>query len=34
VADLRNESEHLTNVTAYATALAMASMMRGKFENP
>jgi hypothetical protein len=33
VADLRNESEHLTNVTAYATALAMASMTRGRFEN-
>jgi hypothetical protein len=34
VADLSRESEHLTNVTAYATALAMTSMARGKFVHP
>jgi hypothetical protein len=34
VADLSRESEHLTNITAYATALAMTSMARGKFVHP
>jgi hypothetical protein len=34
VADLRRDAEHLSNLTAYATALAMASMTRGKFEHP
>ena len=33
-ADSERESEHLSNLTAYATALAMSYMARGKFVQP
>ena len=33
-ADVRSEKEHLTEVTAYATALAMNYLTRGKFVQP
>jgi hypothetical protein len=34
LADRGRESEHLTNITVYATALAMNYMARGKFVQP
>jgi hypothetical protein len=33
-ADSTRETEHLSNITSYATALAMNYMARGKFVQP